>query len=69
MCGSGATAYDVDLLRIRKLRVVFRLQAGVSMLRGSDPRLFARPGSARASHRMLPDQSLRLAFSPRNLQR
>ena len=69
MCGSDATAYDVDLLRIRKIRASFRLQAGVPMLRGSDPRLFARPGSARASDRMLPDQSLVLAFSPRNLQR
>jgi hypothetical protein len=69
MCGSGATAYDVDLLRIRMIRVEIRLQTGVAMLRGLGSHLFARPGGARASDRMLPDVRLSLAFSPRNLQR
>ena len=69
MCGTGATAYDVDLLRIRKIRASLHLQTGVAMLRGSDPRLFAQPGPARAPGRMLPDVNLRLAFTPPNLQR
>ena len=68
MCGTGSTVYDVDLLRIRKIRALLRLQTGVAMLRGPDPRLFAQPGSARAPSRMLPDVHLWLSFSPRNLQ-
>lgn len=69
MCGSGATAYDVDLLRIRRIRASIRLQTGVSMLRGADPRLFARPGTARLAERMLPDVSLAIDVTPRNIQR
>ena len=48
MCGSGATAYDADLLRIRQIRVAVVLQTGVAMLRGQAGRLFARPGLAHA---------------------
>jgi hypothetical protein len=69
MCGSGSMAYDVDLLRVRKIRVALSLQTGVATLRGRDPLLFARPGSAQASSRMLADLRLSLAFTPRNLQR
>jgi len=68
-CGTGAGAYDVDLLRIRTIRAVLRLQAGVDTLRGLDPRLFARPGSATTRQRMIPDAIVTFDISPRNLQR
>lgn len=68
MCGTGATAYDADLLRIRKIRVSVRLQTGVAILRGTDPRLFLRPGSARARDRTAPDVALSFAISPSNLR-
>ena len=67
MCGSGATAYDVDLLRVRKIRLLLRLQTGPSFLRGSDPLLFARPGTSRAVDRQLPDVQFTLVIAPRGL--
>jgi hypothetical protein len=69
MCGSGATAYDVDLLRIRKIRATIRLQAGIASLRGADPLLFLNPGSATVTARMLPDLNLVVDVAPRNLHR
>ena len=68
-CGAGGGAYDVDLLRIRSIRAVVRLQAGAETLRGGDPRLFARPGSAGTRDRMIPDEIVTLDLTPRNLQR
>jgi type II secretory pathway pseudopilin PulG len=69
MCGAGATAYDMDLLRVRKIRATIRLQSGHASLRGSDPSLFARPGAARASDRQLPDLQFTVVAAPRNLNR
>jgi hypothetical protein len=68
-CGTGANAYDVDLLRIRTVRAVLRLQTGVDTLRGIDSRLFARPGVATTRQRMIPDAIVAFDLSPRNLQR
>ena len=68
-CGSGTSAYDVDLLRIRGIHVTARLQTGVEELRGPDPRLFARPGSATRQDRMLPDIVVSIDLLPRGLQR
>jgi len=68
-CGTGGGAYDIDLLRIRTIRATLRLQTGVDTLRGLEPRLFARPGSATVRQRMIPDAVLSIDFSPRNLQR
>ena len=53
-CG-GRLPYDVDLFRIRRVRVEIRLQVSRAWLRGSDPSLFARPGPARAGRRQVPD--------------
>ena len=69
MCGSGATAFDLDLLRIRLVRASLRLQAGSVVVRGSDPILFARPGTATARHRMVADVVVMLDIAPANLQR
>jgi hypothetical protein len=65
-CGSGDTAYDADLLRIRKVRVTLRMQAALAGVRGSDPALFARPGTGR-SNSLVPDYIVRFDVTPRNL--
>lgn len=52
--GEGRMAFDADLLRIRTLRVTVRLEAGTDAFRGTDARLFARPGSASGA-RVIPD--------------
>lgn len=53
-CG-GRLLYDVDLFRIRRVRVEIRLQVSDERFRGRDPSLFARPGSARGGARQFPD--------------
>ncbi len=58
--------YDADLLRIRRIRITLRVQAGVSSLRGSGS-LFARPGTATSGDRYLPDQEVTFDVTPRNL--
>ncbi|MGI8619774.1 MAG: type II secretion system protein [Gemmatimonadaceae bacterium] len=68
-CGAGERSYDLDLLRIRSVRAIVRLQSGADSLRGQDLRLFARPGSATLMERMIPDAVLSIELTPRNLQR
>ncbi len=53
-CG-GRLPYDIDLFRIRRVRVEIRVQVSGAWLRGRDPSLFARPGPARAGRRQVPD--------------
>ena len=66
-CGSGANQFDADLLRIRKVRVMLRLQAALPALRGTDPALFLKPGSAAGGERYVPDYRVTFDVTPRNL--
>jgi hypothetical protein len=63
--GVGSNRYDADLLRIRLVRVVIRVQASNPMLRGTSGS-FAVPGQARGA-RTISDYTVRLDVSPRNL--
>jgi type II secretory pathway pseudopilin PulG len=64
-CGSGDNRFDVDLLRIRRVRMVVRLEAPDD-LRMSGA-LFSAPGSSRSARRLVPDLSLAVDIAPRNL--
>ena len=66
-CGSGANAFDADLLRIRKVRVSLRIQASLATMRGSDPALFMQPGSASGGERTVSDYRTSFEVAPRNL--
>jgi hypothetical protein len=66
-CGSGDSQFDVDLLRIRKVRVTMRVQAATPTLRGTDTGLFMNPGTAQGGDRYVPDYRLSFDISPRNL--
>ena len=66
-CGSGSNEYDVDLLRVRKVRVTLRVQTGQEGLRSTDTALFMRPGKAGPSDRVVPDYRVSFEISPRNL--
>jgi len=66
-CGSGTNQFDADLLRVRKVRVALRVQTGLAALRGSNPELFARPGTSRGGERYLPDYRVSFEVTPRNL--
>lgn len=59
--------YDADLHRVRQIRVSFRVQTGVAMLRGPAGLLFNRAGMGRDSSRLVPDQAVQFDVTPRNL--
>ena len=65
-CG-GRLPYDVDLFRIRRVRIEIRLQVSSALLRGRDPALFARPGAARAGSRQIPDLTGVIEVAPRSV--
>lgn len=63
--GAGAAMFDADLLRVRSVRATLRLETGEDRMRGTDPRLFARPGTATGS-RTIPDLIARVDVALRN---
>ncbi len=66
-CGAGTSQFDVDLLRIRRVRVSLRVQVGPAAFRGTSPIDFARPGSSRGGSAYVPDLTLTFSVTPRNL--
>jgi hypothetical protein len=67
MCGGGTNEYDVDLLRIRKVRMRMRVQAANPSLRGADTALFRNPGTSRGGEKFVPDYTISYEVAPRNL--
>ena len=59
-CGGGLP-FDVDLFRVRRVRVEIRLQVAGAAWRGGDPMLFARPGGR------IPDLVASVDVAPRSL--
>jgi Tfp pilus assembly protein PilW len=66
-CGSGSNQFDADLLRIRKVRVLLRVQAASSSLRGTNTAIFKNPGSAIGGERYVPDYRVGFEVAPRNM--
>ena len=66
-CGSDTNQFDADLLRVRKVRVMLRVQAATPALRGTDTALFLKPGSASGGERYVPDYRVAFEVTPRNL--
>ena len=67
-CGGGGSRFDADLLRVRRIRVVVRLQAADPAVRGANPTQFSRPGTARREPVMVPDVTVTVDVAPRNLR-
>ena len=63
--GADAMRFDVDLLRVRAVRISVRLESGVDALRGRDPLRFMRPGTA-TGVRVVPDVAWRVDVALRN---
>ena len=59
--------FDVDLLRIRRVRAKMRVQVSQSTLRGPAGTLFKYGGSAQSGDRLVPDQEITLDITPRNM--
>jgi hypothetical protein len=65
-CGNGNNRFDVDLMRIRKVRFRVGVEASADALRASGAD-FANSGFSGSAVRMLPDFSLRFDVTPRNM--
>lgn len=65
-CGNGNNRFDADLLRVKKVRVDIRVEAGDDALRGTGPD-FVRSGFNKSALRSLPDFSVRFEVAPRNM--
>jgi prepilin-type N-terminal cleavage/methylation domain-containing protein len=59
--------YDADLLRVRRVTVTLRVESAAASLRGPAGPLFARAGTSRSGHNLVPDQEIRFDVAPRNL--
>jgi hypothetical protein len=64
---TSASRFDADLLRIRKIGIVLRVQVPSSELRGPAGALFRNAGTGFSSRMMVPDQEIRFEISPRNM--
>jgi hypothetical protein len=58
--------FDADLLRVRRVRAIVRVEAGADALRGPAGPDFLRGGSASARTRV-PDQAVEFDVTPRNM--
>lgn len=67
-CGEGVQRFDADLYRVRRVRVVVRLQVAAESLRGRDPLLFRVPGASTSVRRQVPDLEMRFDVAPVNVQ-
>lgn len=67
MTGVPPNRFDADLLAIRLVRVVLRLQAAADELRGAG-NLFARPGRSSSGFSLLPDIEMTFDAAPRNMR-
>jgi type II secretory pathway pseudopilin PulG len=59
--------YDADLLRIRAVRVVLRVETAAVSLRGAIGPLFMREGVSAGGAHLAPDLEVRFEVAPRNL--
>ena len=59
--------YDADLLRIRRVEVILRVQSALESLRGPTSTLFLRGGTATDSKKLVPDQEVKFSVTPRNM--
>lgn len=66
-CGGGTNEFDADLLRVRKIRVTLRVQTATAAFRGTDPLLFANPGTSVGGHKFVPDMVTTFEVTPRNM--
>ena len=66
-CGQGGLRYDVDLMRVRRVMIEVRLQAGRDALRGTGT-AYAVAGTSTSGLRAAPDFALHFDVAPVNLQ-
>jgi prepilin-type N-terminal cleavage/methylation domain-containing protein len=68
-CGDGGRQFDVDLMRIRSVRLHVRVQAALDRFRAAGPPGvdFRVPGTGRTTGGLVPDLELTAEIAPRSL--
>ena len=61
-------AFDGDLLEIRRVRVLVRVEAALASMRGPAGILFSEGGTSTAAERFLPDLALQFDVALRNME-
>jgi hypothetical protein len=64
--GGFPSRFDADLLRVRKIGVMLRVQVASAELRGPAGALFRRGGTSNSARTLVPDQEIRFEITPRN---
>jgi Tfp pilus assembly protein PilW len=64
---TSSTRFDADLLRVRTVEVRLRVQVASATMRGPAGALFTRGGTSKSGMSFVPDQEVRFAVSPRNM--
>jgi hypothetical protein len=59
--------FDADLLRVRRIAVIVRVESSASGLRGPAGLLFTRAGTSTSAYGLVPDREIRFEVAPRNL--
>lgn len=67
MCGANLNEFDADLLRVRKIRVAFRVEVASPALRGLNPAQWLNPGTSQGGEKQVADYSVSFDVTPRNL--
>ena len=65
-CGNGNNRFDVDLMRVRKVRVTVRVEANAIGARGTGTD-FVNSGISKSALRSAPDFTVRFEVTPRNM--
>ena len=63
--GNGGTRFDVDLLRVRQVRVTIGVQVSSPAFRSTGA-AFRSPGFSRSARRRVPDVVVQFDVAPRN---
>jgi prepilin-type N-terminal cleavage/methylation domain-containing protein len=66
IAGAGPHRFDADLLRVRRIRVVLRVETEAADLRGAGT-LLRSPGTSAGGGRWVPDQRITFDVTPENL--
>jgi hypothetical protein len=64
----AANRFDADLFRLRRIAVTVGVESADASTRGRAGHWFVRAGTSDSGGRFLPDRTLRLVVSPRNLR-
>ena len=64
---SKTNRYDLDLLRIRRIRATVRVQVSKPWMRGAPGEFFKYGGTAKPGLQQVPDQEIKFDITPRNM--